>query len=40
MVNGAQKVAVTMGMISPAWPLKAATAKIAILGLEGDTGSK
>lgn len=39
-VNSAQKVAVTMGLISPAWPLKAATAKIAILGLEGDTGSK
>ena len=34
-VNGAQKVAVTMGMTSPAWPVKAATAKIAILGLEG-----
>jgi alcohol dehydrogenase (cytochrome c) len=39
-VNGSQKVAVTMGMTSPAWPVKAATAKIAILGLEGDTGSK
>ena len=34
-VNGAQKVAVTMGMTSPAWPVKAATAKVAILGLEG-----
>ena len=34
-VNGAQKVAVTMGLTSPAWPVKAATAKIAILGLEG-----
>jgi alcohol dehydrogenase (cytochrome c) len=34
-VNGAQKVAVTMGMTSPAWPVRAATAKIAILGLEG-----
>jgi alcohol dehydrogenase (cytochrome c) len=39
-VNGAQKVAVTTGMISPAWPVKPATAKIAILGLEGDSGSK
>jgi alcohol dehydrogenase (cytochrome c) len=39
-VNGAQKVAVTMGMTSPAWPVKAATAKITILGLEGDTASK
>ncbi|HEX4388112.1 MAG TPA: PQQ-binding-like beta-propeller repeat protein [Steroidobacteraceae bacterium] len=39
-VNGAQKVAVTMGMTSPAWPVKAATAKIAILGLEGDAGSQ
>jgi hypothetical protein len=26
--------------ISPAWPIKAATAKIAILGLEGKTGSQ
>jgi alcohol dehydrogenase (cytochrome c) len=34
-VNGAQKVAVTMGMTNPALPVKAATAKIAILGLEG-----
>ena len=34
-VNGAQKVAVTTGLTSPAWPVKAATAKIAILGLEG-----
>ena len=34
-INGAQKVAVTTGMTSPAWPVKAATAKIAILGLEG-----
>jgi hypothetical protein len=24
-----------MGMTSPAWPVKAATAKIAIFGLEG-----
>ena len=34
-VNGAQKVAVTTGMTSPAWPVKAATAKITIFGLEG-----
>jgi alcohol dehydrogenase (cytochrome c) len=39
-VNGAQKVAVAMGMTSPAWPVKAATAKVAILGLEGDTAGK
>jgi alcohol dehydrogenase (cytochrome c) len=33
--NGAQKVAVTTGLISPAWPVQIATAKIVILGLEG-----
>jgi alcohol dehydrogenase (cytochrome c) len=33
--NGAQKIAVTTGLISPAWPVQIATAKIAILGLEG-----
>jgi len=34
-VNGAQKIAVTTGLISPAWPVQIATAKILILGLEG-----
>jgi alcohol dehydrogenase (cytochrome c) len=33
--NGAQKVAVTTGFISPAWPVDIRTAKVAILGLEG-----
>src|SRR5271170_2578664 len=33
--NGAQKIAVTTGLISPAWPVQIATAKILILGLEG-----
>jgi alcohol dehydrogenase (cytochrome c) len=34
-VNGVQKVAVTTGMISPAWPVQITTARVAILGLEG-----
>jgi alcohol dehydrogenase (cytochrome c) len=34
-VNGAQKVAVTMGVTNAMFPVRAATAKIAILGLEG-----
>jgi hypothetical protein len=34
--NGAQKVAVAIGFKSPVWPIKIATAKIAILGGEGD----
>ena len=34
-VNGVQKVAVTTGMISPAWPVQITTAKVAILGVEG-----
>ncbi|HXW31425.1 MAG TPA: PQQ-binding-like beta-propeller repeat protein [Xanthobacteraceae bacterium] len=38
--NGMQKVAVTTGLISPAWPVKIATAKIAILGVEGASGSQ
>jgi alcohol dehydrogenase (cytochrome c) len=33
--NGAQKVAVTTGYISPAFPVEIRRAKIAILGLEG-----
>ena len=36
-VNGAQKLAVTTGMISPAWPVQITTAKVAILGVEGAT---
>jgi alcohol dehydrogenase (cytochrome c) len=38
--NGAQKIAVTTGLISPAWPVQIATAKIAILGLEGGAGNQ
>ena len=34
-VNGAQKVAVTTGMISPACPVQITTSKVAILGVEG-----
>ena len=34
--NGAQKVAVTTGYISPAMPVQIRRAKIAILSLEGD----
>jgi alcohol dehydrogenase (cytochrome c) len=34
-VNGVQKVAVTTGLISPAWPLQITTARVAILGVEG-----
>jgi alcohol dehydrogenase (cytochrome c) len=34
-VNGVQKVAVATGFISPVWPVQIATAKIAILGVEG-----
>jgi len=39
-VNGAQKVAVATGYISPALPAEIRRAKIAILGIEGETGSK
>jgi alcohol dehydrogenase (cytochrome c) len=38
--NGAQKVAVAIGFISPVWPVQIATAKIAILGVEGDAASR
>ena len=38
--NGAQKVAVTTGYISPAAPVEVRRAKIAILGLDGETGSQ
>ena len=34
-VNGVQKVAVTTGMISPAWPVQITTSRVAILGVEG-----
>ena len=33
--NGAQKIAVATGFTSPAWPTKVVTAKVKILGLEG-----
>jgi alcohol dehydrogenase (cytochrome c) len=39
-VNGAQKVAVATGFISPLWPVQIATARVAILGLEGDARSQ
>jgi hypothetical protein len=39
-VNGVQKVAATTGMISPAWPVQIATARVAILGVEGDAMSR
>jgi alcohol dehydrogenase (cytochrome c) len=35
-VNGAQKVAVATGYVSPALPAEIRRAKIAILGVEGD----
>jgi alcohol dehydrogenase (cytochrome c) len=35
-VNGAQKVAVATGYLSPAFPAEIRRAKIAILGVEGD----
>ena len=35
-VNGAQKVAVATGYISPAFPTEIRRAKIAILGVEGN----
>ena len=38
--NGAQKVAVATGYISPAAPVQIARATIAILGLEAETGNK
>ena len=39
-VNGAQEVAVATGYVSPAFPAEIRRAKIAILGIEGETGSK
>ncbi|HXZ14707.1 MAG TPA: PQQ-binding-like beta-propeller repeat protein [Roseiarcus sp.] len=35
--NGAQKVAVATGFISPVWPVRITTAKIVILGLEEES---
>jgi alcohol dehydrogenase (cytochrome c) len=39
-VNGTQKVAVATGYVAPAFPAEVRRAKIAILGIEGETGSK
>ena len=39
-VNGVQKVAVTTGMISPAWPVQITTARVAILGVEGASAGR
>ena len=39
-MNGTQKVAVATGYMSPAFPTEIRRAKIAILGIEGETGSK
>jgi alcohol dehydrogenase (cytochrome c) len=39
-VNGAQKVAVAIGFISPVWPVPIATAKVAILGVAGDAAAR
>jgi alcohol dehydrogenase (cytochrome c) len=39
-VNGTQKVAVATGYVSPALPAEIRRAKITILGVEGETGSK
>jgi alcohol dehydrogenase (cytochrome c) len=40
MVNGAQKVAVATGYVSPAAPVQIRTAKVAILGVEGAPASR
>ena len=37
--NGAQKVAVATGYVSPAFPVPVRRAAIAILGVEGEAGS-
>jgi len=39
-VNGAQKVAVATGYVAPAFPTEIRRAKITILGIEGETGSR
>jgi alcohol dehydrogenase (cytochrome c) len=36
-MNGAQKIAVATGYVSPAVPVEIRRAKIAILGLEGNS---
>jgi alcohol dehydrogenase (cytochrome c) len=36
-VKGAQRVAVAAGFTMVAWPTKIRTAKVVILGLDGDT---
>ena len=38
--NGVQKVAVATGFISPVWPVQIRTARVAILGVEGDATSR
>jgi alcohol dehydrogenase (cytochrome c) len=38
--NGLQTVAVATGFISPVWPVEIRTARIAILGAEGGSGSQ
>jgi len=35
VANGAQKIAVAAGFTSPAWPTKIVTAKVKVLGVEG-----
>ena len=35
VANGAQKIAVAAGFTSPAWPTKVVTAKVKVLGVEG-----
>ena len=35
IANGAQKIAVAAGFTSPAWPTKIVTAKVKVLGVEG-----
>jgi alcohol dehydrogenase (cytochrome c) len=39
-VNGAQKVAVATGYVSPAYPTEIRRAKVVILGVEGEAGSQ
>jgi alcohol dehydrogenase (cytochrome c) len=39
-VNGTQKVAVTIGYLAPAFPAEIRRARIAILGIEGNSGSQ
>lgn len=40
VADGAQKVAVAYGFSNPQWPVKIATAKIAVLGLEDDAAAR